>query len=99
MSRWVIGKVLALLSVLGIPLTSALAQNSRQFETAASARTYLRNNPDGPEANAAFLALVEFRLISENPGLTRDQIIATSNQKASAAINVPQSQVQAPGLY
>jgi len=97
MSRWVLGKVLALLSVLGIPLSNAAAQNSKQFETAASARSYLRNNPDGPEANAAFLALVEFRLMRENPGLSRDEIIATFNQNTSAATSV--TPVQAPGLY
>lgn len=97
MPRWVLGKVLAMLSVLGIPLNSALAQNSRQFDTAASARNYLRDNPDGPEANAAFLALVEFRLMSENPGLTRSQIIDTFNQSTSAATSVPQ--LQAQNLY
>lgn len=97
MPRWVLGKVLALLSVLGFPLTSAVAQNSRQFESPASARAYLRSNPDGPEANAAFLALVEFRLMRENPGLSRDEIINMFNQNTSASTGV--RQVQAPGLY
>ncbi|WP_299473249.1 hypothetical protein [uncultured Roseibium sp.] len=97
MARWVLGKILAMLSVLGIPLSSAAAQNSKQFDTAASARAYLRANPDGPEANAAFLALVEFRLMRENPGLSRDDIIRTFNQGASASTTGRQAQL--PGLY
>ncbi|WP_305984511.1 hypothetical protein [Roseibium sp. MMSF_3544] len=96
---------MALLSVLGIPLSTAAAQNSRQFETADAARAYLRTNPDGPQADAAFLALVEFRLMRENPGLTRNEIIATFNQSTSAATGVrrPQrssvSQAQGQRLY
>ncbi|WP_306143065.1 hypothetical protein [Roseibium sp. MMSF_3412] len=97
MPRWVLGKVLALLSVLGIPLSNAAAQNSRQFESPASARAYLRANPDGPEANAAFLALVEFRLMRENPGLSRDEIIAIFNRNASASTGARPAPV--PGLY
>lgn len=97
MARWVLGKILAMLSVLGIPLSSAVAQNSKQFETAASARAYLRANPDGPEANAAFLALVEFRLMSENPGLSRDEIIDIFNKNTSSSAVVRHTQL--PGLY
>ncbi|WP_434050797.1 MAG: hypothetical protein RDA78_15875 [Roseibium sp.] len=97
MPRRVLGKVLALLSVLGIPLCNAAAQNVRQFDSPASARAYLRANPDGPQANAAFLALVQFRLMSENPGLSRDEMIAIFNQNTSASTGPRQAPT--PGLY
>ena len=97
MPRWVLGKVLALLSVLGIPLSSAAAQNSAQFDSPAAARAYLRANPDGPQANAAFLALVEFRLMRENPGLSRDEIMSIFNRNASASTGARQAPL--PGLY
>ncbi|WP_422037548.1 hypothetical protein [Roseibium sp.] len=97
MPRWVLGKVLALLSVLGIPLSNAAAQNSAQFDSPAAARAYLRANPDGPQANAAFLALVEFRLMRENPGLSRDEIMSIFNRNASASTGARRA--PSPGLY
>lgn len=84
MSKWMLSPVFALVGALGLPIGEANAQtlNTRSFADEAQARTYLRNNPTGPLAKAAFLALVEFRLLSENPGLSRDQIIAGFNQIA-----------------
>jgi hypothetical protein len=84
MAKWMLGRVIALVTALGLPFAGASAQgiNTRTFATEDEARAYLRDNPTGPLAKAAFLALVEFRLIRENPGLTRDQIIAAFNQTA-----------------
>lgn len=78
MPKWMLGRTLALIGMLGFPIAGANAQNfdSRGFSSEREARNYLRQNPTGPRANAAFLALTEFRLARENPGLTRDQIIS-----------------------
>lgn len=84
MSKWMLSRVIALIGALGLPLGAVNAQslNTRAFATEAQARIYLRDNPTGPLAKAAFLALVEFRLLRENPGLSRDQIIAGFNRIA-----------------
>lgn len=79
-----IGRVLGLIGVLGAAAGAAHAEspNTRAFASEAAARAYLRQNPTGDRAKAAFLALVEFRLMRENPGLSRDQAIAVFNRQS-----------------
>lgn len=82
MAKWMLARVIALIGALGLPFGAVNAQalDSRAFADEAQARAYLRDNPNGPRAKAAFLALVEFRLMRENPGLGREQIIAGFRQ-------------------
>ncbi len=78
MPKWILGRTLTLIGILGAPFSAAQAQSleTGSFATESEARDYLRRFPTGPRANAAFLALSEFRLTEDNPGLTRDQIIS-----------------------
>ncbi|MCE6950782.1 hypothetical protein LAZ40_12295 [Cereibacter sphaeroides] len=78
MAKWMLGRVLTFVGVMGATFGGAEAQtqDTRAFASETAARNYLRQYPTGPLAKAAFLALVEFRLLRENPGLTREQIIA-----------------------
>ncbi len=78
MPKWMLGRALTLIGMLGIPLSGATAQSldTGAFPSERAAREYLRQNPTGPRAGAAFLALSEFRLVRENPGLTRGQVVA-----------------------
>ena len=48
--------------------------NSGAFSSIAQAEQYLRQNPNGPLAKAAFLAIIEFQLARENPGFSRSDI-------------------------
>jgi hypothetical protein len=91
MSRWILGRVLALVGALGLPAGSAGAErlNTTVFPTEAAARSYLLSNPTGPLAKAAFLALVEFRLMREN-GLSRSQAIAVFGSGRRTAGPAPQ---------
>jgi hypothetical protein len=86
MAKWMLARVISLIGALGLPFGAVNAQalDSRAFSDEAQARAYLRDSPNGPRAKAAFLALVEFRLMLENPGLGRDQIIAGFRQIARA---------------
>jgi hypothetical protein len=81
MPKWIFGRILSVLSTLILPVVGAGAQNtdSKAFLDEASAREYLRTNPTGPLAKAAFLAIVEFDLVRANPGFSRDEIIAGFN--------------------
>ncbi|EGJ20269.1 hypothetical protein D1114_09420 [Cereibacter sphaeroides] len=95
MPKWMLGRALTLVGLLGVTIGGAAAQtpDSRAFATEAAARAYLRQNPAGPMAKAAFLALVEFRLMRAHPGLSRAEIIA-GFARAPAA---PQSPARAGG--
>ncbi|TAG22448.1 MAG: hypothetical protein EAZ40_08130 [Rhodobacterales bacterium] len=52
-----------------------------KFPTEDAARNYLREYPTGELARLAFLALVEYRLMRENPGMTRQQAMAVFAKK------------------
>ncbi|MGP3698915.1 hypothetical protein [Rhodobacter sp. NSM] len=86
MPKWMLGRALTVFGLLGITMVGAAAQtpDSRTFATEAAARAYLRQNPTGPMAKAAFLALVEFRLMRTNPGLSREEVIAGFTRAPSA---------------
>jgi hypothetical protein len=75
MSRWLLAKLAALTMALAAPAKADEGDNSPlvKFPTEESARSYLRENPTGELARLAFLALVEYRLMRENPGMTREQ--------------------------
>ena len=67
------GKIALLVGMLGVS-GSATAQDSSAFTSERQAENYLRENPNGPLAKAAFLAIVEFQLARENPGFSRSDI-------------------------
>ena len=72
MSRWLVTKIAALVVALAAPATAGEGDMLplNRFPTEESARAYLKENPTGQYAKLAFLALVEFRLMRENPGMT-----------------------------
>ena len=75
MRGWIVGRIVSLVGVLGLP-GAAQAQDfgSSAFTSQSQAEDYLRQNPTGPQAKAAFLAIVEFQLARENPGFSRSDI-------------------------
>jgi hypothetical protein len=86
MRGWILGQVVLLVGILG-QTGAAGAQNldSGAFASEAQAQAYLRQNPTGPLAKAAFLAIVEFQLARENPGFSRADIAAGVNLTVRAA--------------
>ena len=84
MPKWFLGQVLTIVGALGAYGT-ARAQDvgSSAFSSEAQARAYLRDNPTGPMAKAAFVAMVEFQLARANPGFTRAEIAAGFNRQSS----------------
>lgn len=94
MRGWIAGQVILLIGVLGLPGT-ARAQDfgSSSFTSKAQAEAYLRANPTGPRAKAAFLAIVEFQLAQDNPGFSRSNIASGVNLRAPEAA-VPASTSQ-----
>lgn len=86
MPDWFVGRVVSLVGALGLPVASH-AQNfgSSAFSSQAQAESYLKQNPTGPRAKAAFLAIVEFQLAQENPGFSRADIAKGVNLRAGGA--------------
>ena len=66
--------VLALLGLVGSPAVRADDVDPSIFVDEESARAYLDENPSGPLAKYAFLALVEFDLARAHPGFSREEI-------------------------
>lgn len=80
MRRIDFGWIAILIGALGFP-GAARAQDfgSSAFTSEAQAERYLRQNPTGPQAKAAFLAIVEFQLARKNPGFSRSDIASRVN--------------------
>jgi hypothetical protein len=83
MSKWVLAKLAALVVVLAAPAKAGEGDKAplEKFPTEEAARNYLREFPTGELARLAFLALVEYRLIRENSGMTRQQAMAVFSKK------------------
>ena len=80
MRSWFIGQIVLLVGALGVSgVARAQGIESGVFTSEAQAQRYLRENPAGPQAKAAFLAIVEFQLARENPGFSRDDIARSVN--------------------
>lgn len=84
MPKWFLWQVLTIVGALGT-YGAARAQDvgSSAFTSETQARAYLRDNPTGPMAKAAFVAMVEFQLARANPGFTRAEIAASFNRQDS----------------
>lgn len=83
MSKWVLAKLAAVAVALATPARSGEGDRSPlvKFPTEEAARNYLKEYPTGELARLAFLALVEYRLMRENPGLTKQQAMAVFSKK------------------
>ncbi|MFL4470173.1 hypothetical protein ACERZ8_09925 [Tateyamaria armeniaca] len=90
MRGWIAGQVILIVGMLGLPGT-ARAQDfgSSAFTSKAQAEAYLKANPTGPRAKAAFLAIVEFQLAQENPGFSRSDIARGVNLRAPSVPSRP----------
>ena len=82
MSRWFVTKIAALVVALAAPAKASEGDMMplTRFPTEDAARAYLKQNPTGQYAKLAFLALVEYRLMRENPGMTPQQAMAVFNK-------------------
>lgn len=90
MRGWIVGQVVLLVGLLGVPgVARAQDSGSQAFTSEAQAERYLRQNPTGPLAKAAFLAIVEFQLARENPGFSRSAIAKGVNVKLAASPTRP----------
>ena len=93
MSRWLVTKIAALVVALAAPANAGEGDMMplNRFPTEASARAYLKANPTGQYAKLAFLALVEFRLMREHPGMTPQEAMAVFNrgQRGGTVAPVP----------
>ncbi len=78
MSRWLMSKIALIAMAASAPARASDGETQPlvQFPTEQSAREYLKVSPAGPLAQLAFLALVEYRLIRQNPGMTPQQAMA-----------------------
>ena len=78
MSRWFVTKILAVVVALAVPARAGEGEMMplNKFKTEDAARAYLKANPTGRYAKLAFLALVEYRLMRENPAMTSTQAMA-----------------------
>ncbi len=77
MTRFIRRRILAVLALLGLvgsPAVRADDVDPSVFVDEKSARAYLDENPSGPLAKEAFLALVEFDLARAHPGFSREEI-------------------------
>ena len=83
MSRWFLSKLAALAVAVAAPASAGEGDKSPliKFPTEDAARDYLKANPTGDLARLAFLALVEYRLMREYPGLTQKQAMAVFSNK------------------
>jgi hypothetical protein len=83
MAKWILTKLAALTVALATPANAGEGDKAPldKFPTEESARAYLREFPTGELARLAFLALVEYRLMREYPGLTKDQAMAVFSKK------------------
>lgn len=83
MSRWIFTKLAAVAVALVTPARAGEGDKSPlvKFPTEEAARNYLKEYPTGELARLAFLALVEYRLMRENPGLTKQQAMAIFSKK------------------
>ncbi len=83
MSKWVLAKLTAVVAALAAPATAGEGDKSPlvRFPTEDSARSYLKQNPTGELARLAFLALVEYRLMRDYPGMTKKQAMAVFAKK------------------
>lgn len=86
MRRLFVSKIALIVGALGMS-GAAHAQDldSASFTSQAQAESYLRQNPTGPRAKAAFLAIVEFQLARENPGFSRSDIARSVNIRTAGA--------------
>ncbi len=84
MPKWMLSRALTLAGALGVPVSGAVASTDRSvtFSNAGEARAYLRENPTGPDANAAFMALAEFPTLSEGNSST---LVASNTQIRNSA--------------
>ena len=92
MSRWLVTRIAALVVALAAPATAGEGDMMplNRFPTEESARAYLKTNPTGQYAKLAFLALVEFRLMREHPGMTPAQAMAVfTNTQRGGGISTP----------
>lgn len=78
MSRWLVTRIAAVFVALAAPAKAGEGDMMplNRFPTEQAARAYLMANPTGQFARLAFLALVEYRLMRENPGMTPRQAMA-----------------------
>ena len=83
MSKWILAKLAAVAMALATPARAGEGDKSPlvKFPTEEAARNYLKEYPTGELARLAFLALVEYRLMRENPGLTKQQAMAVFSKK------------------
>lgn len=92
MSGWIVGRVVSLVGVLGLPgVVHAQDSATSSFTSQAQAESYLKENPTGPRAKAAFLAIVEFQLAQENPGFSRSDIAKGVNLREAGTPARPAS--------
>lgn len=91
MSRWLVTKIAALVVALAAPAKAGEGDMMplNRFPTEASARAYLKANPTGQYAKLAFLALVEFRLMREHPGMSPQEAMAVFSRSQRAATVAP----------
>lgn len=86
MRRTFFGQLALIVGALGLSGTArAQAIDSSVFTSEAQAERYLRQNPTGPQAKAAFLAIVEFQLARRNPGFSRSDIAKGVTLNATGA--------------
>ena len=97
MSRWLVTKIAALVVALAAPARAGEGDMMplNRFPTEAAARAYLKANPTGQYAKLAFLALVEYRLMRENPGMTPAQAMAVFSDSRSSGRATPTQ----PAMY
>ena len=83
MSRWLMTKFAALAMALASPAKAGEGDRTPlvKFPTEQAARDYLKDNPTGELARLAFLALVEFRLMKEYPGMSPEQAMKVFSRK------------------
>ena len=91
MSGWIATKIAALVVALAAPVRASEGDMMplNRFPTEDAARVYLIENPTGQYAKLAFLALVEYRLMREYPGMTPKQAMAVFNKSLRVGGAVP----------
>ena len=101
MSGWFVTKIAALVVALAAPARASEGDMMplNRFPTEASARAYLVENPTGQYAKLAFMALVEYRLMREHPGMTPRQAMAVFNKSLRVGGAVTVKPTTTPTMY
>lgn len=77
------------------PPTAEVAAPAAGFSSAAQARQYLRQNPEGPRAETAFRTIVTADLLARYPGFDPAQLAAGSALRMDPGATETQEQIEA----